>query len=123
MRIQIMLAGVAAAALMAYPASAQDGQYRDPLIRIITEAAGGTCLEALMAPSLLDACNGQIEGMGPSLTALGAIESATFVRAEETPEGRVEIWAVKFAGGATLNWFIGGLQPDGKFTAVGTGQD
>ncbi|MEJ6790290.1 hypothetical protein BrevBR_12115 [Brevundimonas sp. BR2-1] len=122
MRIQIILAGVAAAALTAFPAAAQDGQYRDQLSRIITEAAGGTCLAALMGPSLLDACNAQIEGMGPALTALGAIESVTFVGAEDTPGGRVETWAVKFAGGTTLNWFIGGQQPDGKFDIVGTGQ-
>lgn len=121
MRIQIMLAGVAAAALMAFPASAQDGQYRDQLSRIITEAAGGTCLAALMAPSLLDACNGQIAGMAPALTSLGAIESLTLVSAEETPGGRIETWAVKFAAGVTLNWVIGGVQPDGKFNIVGTG--
>lgn len=118
MRIQIMFAGVIAAALMAFPAEAQDGQYREPLSRIITEAAGGTCLAALMGPALLDACNGQIEGMAPALAAMGAIESMTFVRSEETPEGPVETWAVKYAGGQTLTWVIGQMQ-DGKFNTVG----
>ena len=118
-----MWAGDAAAPLWPFPARAQDGQYRDQLTRIITEAAGGTCLDALMAPSLLDACNGQIEGMGPALTSLGAIESVTFVSAaEDASEGRIETWAVKFSGGVTLNWVIGGVQPDGKFNIVGTGQ-
>ncbi|HEX8661039.1 MAG TPA: hypothetical protein VF686_04170 [Brevundimonas sp.] len=118
MRIQTMLAGLAAAALMAFPAMAQDGQYREPLTRIITEAADGVCLEALMGPALLDACNGQIQGMAPALAAMGAIESMTFVKAEDTPEGPVETWAVKFAGGQTLTWVIGQMQ-NGKFNTVG----
>ncbi|MDI1328425.1 MAG: hypothetical protein PSV23_16670 [Brevundimonas sp.] len=119
MRIQIVLAGVAAAAVMAFPALAQEGQYGEQLNRIVTEAAAGTCLEALMAPSLLDACNGQIQGMAPALSAMGAIESMTFVSAQDTPGGRVETWAVKFAGGQTLSWVIG-HQQDGKFSTVGT---
>lgn len=118
MRIRVILAGVAAAGLMAFPAMAQDGQYGEQLNRIVTEAAAGTCLEALMAASLLDACNGQIEGMAPALAAMGAIESMTFVRSEETPEGPVETWAVKYAGGQTLTWVIGQMQ-DGKFNTVG----
>lgn len=122
MRIQTMLAGVAAAALMAFPAMAQDGQYREQLNRIITEAAGGTCLAALMGPGLLAACNAQVEGMAPALTAMGAIESVTFISSQDTPEGPVETWAVKFTGGTTLTWVIGQMQ-DGKFATVGvTGQ-
>ena len=117
-----MLAGVTAAALMAFPALAQDGQYGEQLNRIVTEAADGTCLEALMGPSLLDACNAQIEGMGPALRAMGAIESMTFVSAQDTPEGPVETWSVKYTGGQTLTWVIGQMQ-DGKFATVGvTGQ-
>lgn len=124
MRIQMMWAGVAAAALIAFPAMApamsQDGQYGPQLNRILTEAAGGTCLEALMAPSLLDACNGQIDAMAPALNAMGTIESATFVSAEDTPQGRVETWTVKFTGGHTMNWIIGHLQDDGRFSVVGS---
>ncbi|HWQ86915.1 hypothetical protein [Brevundimonas sp.] len=119
MRIRAMLAGVAAAGLMAFPAAAQDGQYGEQLTRIVTEAASGTCLDALMAPSLLDACNAQIQAMAPALSAMGAIESMTFVSAQDTAEGRVETWAVKFAGGRTMNWVIGHLQ-DGKFSVVGS---
>ncbi len=118
MRIRVLLAGVAAAGLMAFPAMAQDGQYGPQLTRIVSEAAGGTCLADLMAQSLLDACNGQIAGMGPALNALGAIESQTFVSAEDTPGGRVETWAVTFAGGRTLNWVIG-QEHEGKFSVVG----
>jgi len=121
MRIPIVLTA-AVAALMAFPAMAQDGQYREPLNRIITEAAGGTCPDALMAPSLLDACNSQIQGMAPALAAMGAIESMTFVGSADTPEGPVETWAVKFAGGTTLTWVIGQMK-DGKFATVAvTGQ-
>lgn len=120
MRIRLILAGVAAAGLMAFPAMAEDGQYAPQLNRMLTEAARGTCLAELMAAPLLDACNGQIAGMAPGLQALGAIETVTFVSAEETPGGRVETYSVKFASGQTMNWFIGQEQ-DGKFGAVGTG--
>ncbi len=118
MRIQTFLAGVVAAALTALPAMAQDGQYREPLTRIITEAAAGVCLEALMGPALLDACNSQIQGMAPALAAMGAIESMTFVRSEDTPDGPVETWAVKFGGGQILTWSIGQMK-DGRFQTVG----
>lgn len=118
MRIHMMLAGAAAAALMAFPAMAQDGQYGEQLNRIVTEAAAGTCQEALMAQSLLDACNGQIQGMAPALSALGSIETMTFVSARDTLEGRVESWSVKYTGGQILTWVIGQMQ-DGKFSTVG----
>jgi len=120
MRIRMMLAGVAAAGLMAFPAMADDGQYGEPLGQMLAEAAGGTCSEALMAPDLLEACQGQIAGMAPGLQALGAVESMSFVSAEDTPGGRVETWSVAFAGGRTLTWYIGQRQPDGKFSAAGT---
>ena len=120
MRIRMMLASVAAAGLMAFPAMAQDGQYAPQLTRIIAEAANGTCLAAYMAQPLLDACSGQIAGMSPALQAMGAIEAVTFVSAEDTPEGKVETYSVKFAGGRTLNWFIG-QEHDGKFSVVGVG--
>lgn len=120
MRIRMMLAGVAAAGVMAFPALAEDGQYAPQLTRIISEAAEGTCLAAYMAQPLLDACNAQIAGMSPALSAMGAIETMTFVSARDTPEGKVETYSVKFAGGQTMNWFIG-QERDGKFTVVGAG--
>ena len=120
MRIRTFWAGVTAAGLMAFPVTAQDGQYAPQLTRILTEAAGGTCLEALMATSLLDVCNGQIQGMAPALNALGAIETVTFVSAEDTAEGRVETYSVKFSTGRTMTWFIG-HESDGKFSVVGSG--
>ena len=119
MRIAMMLAGVAAAGLMAFPAMAQEGRYAPQLTRILEEAAKGNCLPALMAPSLLDACNGQIQGMAPALEALGAVETMTFVSALDTPDGPVETYTVKFAGGQTLDWVIG-QERDGKFSTVGT---
>lgn len=120
MRIRVFLAGVAAAGLMAFPAMAEDGQYAPQLNRILTEAAQGTCLAALMQQPLLDACNGQIQAMAPGLSALGAVQTVTFVSAEDTPGGRVETYNVTFAGGRTMSWFIGQEQ-DGKFAVVGTG--
>lgn len=120
MRLGTMVAGVAAAGLMAFPAMAEDGQYAPQLTRIIGEAAQGTCLAELMAQPLLDACNGQIAAMSPALRALGAIETMTFVSARDTPEGKVETYSVKFASGQTMNWFIG-QEGDGKFSVVGAG--
>ena len=121
MRIRMMLAGVAAVGLLAFPAMAEDGQYGPQLGQMLADAAEGACTEALMGEALLNACNGQIAAMSEGLQALGAIETMTFVSAEETPGGRVESWSVKYTGGRTLTWFIGQRQPDGKFNAVGTG--
>lgn len=119
MRMRRMLAGAAVAVAMAFPVMAQDtGQYREPLTQIATEAAGGSCPAALMAQSLLDACNGQIQGMAAALAALGAIETMTFVSPQDTPGGRVETWRVTYSGGQALTWVIGELK-DGKFSTVG----
>jgi hypothetical protein len=120
MRFGTMLAGMAAAGLMAFPAMAEDGEYAPQLTRIIGEAAQGTCPAALMAQQLLDVCNSQIAQLSPGLQALGAIETMTFVSARETPEGKVETYSVKFASGPTMNWFIG-QERDGKFSVVGAG--
>lgn len=119
MRFTMILAGLASAGLLAFPALAQEGRYAPQLARIIEEAASGNCLPALMAPPLLEACNGQIQGMAPALNAMGAIETMTFVSAQDTPDGRVETYSVKFAGGQTLDWVIG-QEHDGKFSTVGT---
>lgn len=119
MRIRALLAAAAATGLMAFPAMAQEGEYRPQLTRILEEAANGTCLAALMSESLLSACQGQIAGMAPALASLGTIESITFVSAEDRPGGRVETWAVKYTGGRTINWVIGEMH-DGKFAVVGT---
>ncbi|MDP3803819.1 hypothetical protein [Brevundimonas sp.] len=126
MSIRMMSAAAAAAAsLLAFPALAQDaapadGAFRAPLGEILVAAAEGTCLEALMAPGLFSACQGQIAGMAPALAGLGAIEAMTFVGAEDTPDGPVERWSVGYAGGQTLVWVIGQRQDDGKFRTVGT---
>jgi hypothetical protein len=121
MRTPALLAAVAAVALSA-PAFAQApaGEYGDALSRMLTEAAAGTCSAELMAEQLLAACNQQIAQMAPGLQSLGAVQSVTFVSAQETPEGRMEVYTVAFAGGQSMTWFIGGRQPDGKFAAAGT---
>lgn len=121
MRPSLLLAGLAAAALTA-PAFAQApaGEYGDALKTMITQAAAGTCPADLMAEQLLTACNQQIAQMAPGLTSLGAVESVTFIEVLDTPEGRMERWTVKFAGGHSMVWFIGARQADGKFNAAGT---
>ena len=49
MRLRMMLAGVAAAGLFAFPAMAEDGQYTPQMTRIVTEATAGTSLAGLIA--------------------------------------------------------------------------
>lgn len=121
MRTPALLAALAALAVSA-PAFAQApaGEYGDALKSLITQAAAGTCDSSLMAEGLLTACNQQIAQMAPGLTSLGAVESVAFVRTEETPQGRIEHYTVKFAGGRSMTWFIGLRQADGKFGAAGT---
>lgn len=121
MRTPFLLAGLAAAALAA-PAFAQApaGEHGEALKTMITQAAAGTCAADLMAEQLLTACNQQIAQMAPGLQSLGAVESLTFVRTEQTPQGPVEMYAVKFAGGQTMTWFIGARQSDGKYAIAGT---
>jgi len=96
------------------------GEYAEALQRMITETAAGTCPEDVMAGTLLDACRQQLAQMSAGLASLGAIETVTFVRAEDGPTGRVEVYAVRFASGQSLNWGIGGLQ-DGRFTIAYAG--
>ena len=122
MRIRMMLAGLAAAGLLAGPVAAQEqGQFQASLTRIMEEAGKGVCPAELMGAEVLAACSGQIEQMSIGLASLGAVQSVTFVRSEETPDGAVETYAVRYAGGQTLNWHIGQRQADGKFRTVGAG--
>ena len=120
MRIHMLLAGVAAASLTAFSAMAQDGEYSQALTRMLTETAEGRCPADVMAQDLLTACQEQIAGMAPAFRELGVIETMTFVKAEDTPGGRVETYSVKFAGGQTMTWRIGHLR-DGKFETAGGG--
>lgn len=113
---------VAIAGLMALPAFAQSGEYEAGLRKMISETAAGSCPADVMGPDLLAACQQQLAQMSAGLASLGAIESARFLRAEDRPEGRVEIYEVKFASGMTLNWGIGGLR-DGKFNIAYAGGD
>lgn len=120
MRIHLMLAGIAVASLTAASATAQDGEYSRALTRMLTEAAEGRCPADVMAEDLATACQEQIAGMAPAVRQLGPIETMTFVKAEDTPGGRVETYSVKFAGGQTMTWRIGHLR-DGKFETAGGG--
>jgi hypothetical protein len=119
----MLLVTAFAGLITAPPVMAQDtsaGEYADALRRMIVETAAGSCPEDVMAAPLLAACQQQLAQMSAGLTTLGAIETMTFVRAEETANGRVEIYTVRFASGQSLNWGIGGLQ-DGKYTIAYAG--
>jgi hypothetical protein len=116
------MAAMAIAGLMASPAFAQSGDYEAALRKMISQTAAGTCPADVMGAELLAGCLQQLPQMSAGLASLGAIESALFVRAEDRPEGRVEIYAVKFASGITLNWGSGVLR-DGKFNIAFSGGD
>lgn len=113
------LALAAVLSLAACPALAQagDGQYAADLQRMITETASGVCPADLMAEQLLTACQQQLPQMSAGLASLGAVQSITFTTAVDTPEGRVETYAVVFANGTTLNWGIG-HRKDGKYASA-----
>jgi hypothetical protein len=124
MRLHLLVAGMAAAGLTAFSAQAQTqassgGQYGDGLRRMLTAAAAGTCPDDVMGEGLLTACQAQINQMAPALAGLGAIDALTFISADDTPTGRVETWRVRFAGGQTMNWAIGGIS-NGKFETAYT---
>ena len=120
MRVKMMMAAVAAAAMLSGAVQAQtapdQGQYQPALERMISEATQGRCPEDLMAAELLAACTPQVAQMAPALQSLGAVESITYLGHEDGPDGsRVERYAVQYANGTTLNWGVGGVV-DGKFT-------
>ena len=120
MRLKLMLAAATAAAgLVSFPAMAQEGegQYASDLRRMIAETAAGACPADLMAEQLLAACQQQLPTMSAGLSSLGAVQSIVFVKAEDTPAGRVETYAVAFANGAVLTWGIG-HKKDGKYGAA-----
>ncbi|MCS6627021.1 hypothetical protein N0B44_29315 [Roseibacterium beibuensis] len=125
MRLTLTLAAALAAGTLALPAAAQttapaEGQYEAALRRMIVETAAGSCPADVMAGPLLAACQQQLPQMSAGLASLGAVESVTFVRAEDRDDGRLEIYEVRFAGGQTLNWGIGGMK-DGKFDVAFAG--
>lgn len=122
MRPALILAAVVALTGVS-PALAQDdagGQYAAALQRMIAATAGGTCPEDVMAEGLLTACRQQLPQMQAGLSSLGAVETVTFVGAEDTPQGRIERYTVRFAGGQSLNWGIGG-ESGGKFAVAFAG--
>lgn len=134
--LTVALAAALAAGALALPAAArsadraaaqspaqpaEEGRYEDALRRMITETAAGSCPADIMGAPLLAACEQQLPQMSAGLAGLGPIESITFVRAEDGGQyGRVETYAVKFSGGQSLNWGIGG-EKDGKFDVAYTG--
>lgn len=119
MRLKLMLAAAAAFSLTAASAMALDseGQYAADLQRMIAETAAGACPADIMGEPLLVACQQQLPQMSAGLASLGAVQSVTFVKAEDTPNGRVETYTVTFSGGASLTWGIG-HKHDGKYNAA-----
>lgn len=122
MRFRTGMVVVAIAGLMACPAVAQTGEYEAALRKMVSETAAGTCPADIMGAELLAGCQQQLAQMSAGLASLGAVQSARLLRTEDRPEGKVEVYAVTFASGITLNWGIGGLR-DGKFNIAYAGGD
>lgn len=115
MRLHMFVAGALAAGLVGAAQAEEPAQdYSAALSRMLTATAAGTCPEDVMGPGLLAACRQQVEAMAAGLSSLGAVETLTFIRAEDGTYGRVEFYTVTFAGGHSMVWAIGGLS-DGKF--------
>jgi hypothetical protein len=122
MRLNLMLVVAAVAGLTSFSAMAaqeNEGQYAADLQRMITDVASGSCPTDIMAGPLLAACQEQLPQMSAGLAELGAVQSVTFVSAEDTPDGRIETYTVTFATGVTLTWGIGSKQ-DGKYASAYT---
>lgn len=121
MRIHQLLCGAAAASLLAFSASAQDGQaaeaqggkYAEALTRIVTEARARTCSD-LMSASVQLACQRRIEQIALTLERFGDIQKITLLKTEERGGGLYETYELGFVDGFTMTWVIGGLH-DGHF--------
>jgi hypothetical protein len=122
----VVASAAAAVGLTSSAANAQDtaqgaaqneGQYAADLRTMITQTASGVCPADIMAEQLLTACQQQLPQMSAGLSSLGGVQSITFAKADEMPEGRVETYKVVFANGVTLNWGIG-HKKDGKYAAA-----
>ncbi|RZJ96935.1 MAG: hypothetical protein EON88_05065 [Brevundimonas sp.] len=133
MRLTFALAGLAA--LIATGAQAQTsaqasaqtsapagGEYGADLTRMITSVAGGACPDDIMGGQLLTACQTQLAGMQAGLASLRAVEGASFLQSQDAPQGRIETYRVRFAGGQEMNWAIG-IKVGGKYEAAFTRGD
>lgn len=124
MRIHQILCMAAAAALLAFPASAQDGQaaeaqggrYAEALTRIVTDARAGTCSE-LMSAGVQLACQRRIQQIALTLERFGDVQKITLLKAEERGGVLYETYELGFVDGFKMTWIIGGLH-DGQFTTA-----
>lgn len=124
MRIHQILCGVAAASLLAFSASAQEGQaaeaqggqYAEALTRILADARVGTCSE-LMSAGVQLACQRRIHSITLMLERFGDIQKITLVKSEERGGGLYETYELGFVDGFKMTWVIGGLQ-DGQFSTA-----
>lgn len=124
MRIHQILCMAAAAALLAFPTSAQDGQaaeaqggqYAEALTRIVTDARAGTCSE-LMSAGVQLACQRRIQQIALTLERFGDVQKITLLKAEERGGVLYETYELGFVDGFKMTWIIGGLH-DGQFTTA-----
>lgn len=95
-------------------ASAATGANGPLLQKAIEANAQGTCPADLMGPELLAACQQQIAGIHPMLTAKGKITKLDFLGTQ----GQAEIWRVTYEHGDQV-WGIA-VGSDGKIAGMWT---
>lgn len=124
MRIHQILCGVAAASVLAFSASAQDGQaaeaqggrYAEALTRIVADARAGNCSD-LMSAGVQLACQRRIQQIALTLERFGDVQKITLLKSEERGGGLYETYELGFVDGFTMTWIIGGLH-DGQFSTA-----
>ncbi|WP_332658779.1 hypothetical protein [Brevundimonas sp.] len=124
MRIHQILCGAAAASLLAFSASAQEGQaaeaqggqYAEALTRIVADARAGTCSE-LMSAGVQLACQRRIDQIALTLERFGDVQKITLLKAEDRGGVLYETYELGFVDGFTMTWIIGGLY-DGQFSTA-----
>lgn len=124
MRIHQILCGAAAASLLAFSASgqegqaaeAQGGQYAEALTRILADARAGTCSE-LMSAGVQLACQRRIHEIALTLERFGDVQKITLLKSEDRGGALYETYQLGFVDGFTMTWIIGGLH-DGQFSTA-----
>ena len=124
MRIHQILCGVAAASLLAFSVSAQEGQaaeaqggkYAEALTRIVTDARAGICSE-LMSAGVQLACQRRIEQIALTLERFGDVQKITLLKSDDRGGVLYETYELGFVDGFTMTWIIGGLR-DGQFSTA-----
>lgn len=103
--------------LYACPVLSAEDAAKESLIQALTAAAEGNCLENIMSPVLLDACEQQTSANQEMLKPLGKITEARYAGIQEMPGGvKAEAYRVRFENGSML--WVASLDGSGKLLVL-----